>query len=53
MPSSPFHEKPNDPSILRLRTQGLAMLRLLSDTMLRERFVVPGSKQCPSSNRLT
>lgn len=29
------------------------MLRLLSDTMLRERFVVPESKQCPSSNRLT
>ncbi len=29
------------------------MLRLLSDTMLRERFAVLESKQFPSSNRLT
>ncbi|TWA86609.1 hypothetical protein FBZ83_102403 [Azospirillum brasilense] len=29
------------------------MLRPLSDTMLRERFVVLGSNRNPSSNRLT
>ncbi|TWB80614.1 hypothetical protein FBZ81_106252 [Azospirillum brasilense] len=29
------------------------MLRLLSDTMLRERIVLPESKWIPSSDRLT